>query len=79
MKFLPTIDIWSPGIQEAISRGALRLQPSQWVRCGADNPHAALYAGVTDYGSLYVAHWQGSREATLARYHSLRAALGVKK
>jgi len=75
MTFLPTIDLWDNYSQAALRSGALRLQPGQWVRCGAGNDHAAMFAGVTRGGSIYVAHWQGSRKATLARYHHLREVL----
>lgn len=75
MAFTATIDLWGQGVQEAILNGHLKLQPAQWVRCGRDNNHAALFAGVSEGGTLYVAHWQGSRSATLRRYHDLRQAL----
>jgi len=38
MKYLPTIDLWSSGIIDALHSGALRLQRGQWVRCGQERP-----------------------------------------
>lgn len=38
MKYLPTLDLWAPGMTEALYSGALRLQRGQWVRCGQERP-----------------------------------------
>jgi len=38
MKYLPTIDLWSSGIIDALHSGALRLQRGQWVRSGQERP-----------------------------------------
>lgn len=38
MKYLPTIDLWNPGMTEALYSGALKLQRGQWVRCGQARP-----------------------------------------
>lgn len=75
MAFCKTLNIWDESIRSAIDAGILTPQPGQWVRCGANNDHAALWVGRNRAsGTIYVAHWQGSRAATLARYHALKAA-----
>ena len=57
MKYLPLIDLHSPGVEAAIRLGRLRLQVGQWVRCGKEgNP--SRFVGVVP-GSLWVAHCDG--------------------
>lgn len=76
MSFCRTLNLYDPVIFSAIQTGVLRPQPGQWIRCGENNPHAAMWIGINrKSGTLYAAHWQGSRAATLRRYHSLKAAV----
>lgn len=73
---IKTPNVWDPVIHSALTNGALRLQPGQWVRCGADNDHAAIWVGINPRSKvMYVAHWKGSRAATLRQYHNLKAAV----
>jgi hypothetical protein len=44
MKYLPTIDLWNPGMTEALYSGALKLQRGQWVRCGQAAPSRFIRA-----------------------------------
>lgn len=76
MAFCKTLNVWDPAIRSAIDAGVLNPQPAQWVRCGDDNDHAALWVGRNPKsGTIYIAHWQGSREATLRRYHDLKQVI----
>jgi hypothetical protein len=76
MAFTKTLNVWDPVIRSALDAGTLRPQPAQWVRCGADNDHAALWVGMNrKSGTIYIAHWQGSMAATRERYHTLKAAV----
>ena len=71
MKFQSPVDLWAPGVEEAVLNGTLRLQRGQWVRCGG----AKLSRFVRSTGrSLWVAHWQGSGAATRERFMALVAA-----
>ncbi len=66
MRYIPAVDLWSKGLQEAITRGNLRLQPGQWVYCG--NPdHLSRFVACTD-GYFDVVHWNGSGQATTKRF-----------
>lgn len=73
MKYLPTIDLWTPGIQEALSNGQKRLQVGQRVTAG---PAVGRFVGVSDDGSLCIAWWQGSEAKTINRVNELQQALG---
>lgn len=76
MAFIKTPNVYDPATFDAIESGELKLQPGQWIRCGADNDHAAMWIGRNPQsGVMYAAHWQGSRARTLARYHDLKAAV----
>ena len=55
MKYLPTIDLWSTGIIDALHSGALRLQRGQWVRCGQQRPSRFVRA---TSGSIWAVHPQ---------------------
>lgn len=68
MKYLPTIDLWATGIQEAIHQGQLKLQTGQWVRCGQKNP--SRWVGKVG-NSLWVAHPQGTPKDSYTRFMSL--------
>ena len=54
MKYLPTINLWSDGMIDALLSGQLRLQRGQWVRCGSTKP--SRFFGVTTTGSIWCAH-----------------------
>ena len=54
MKFLPVIDLWKSGIQEAIQRGNLKLQRGQWIKCGNDKP--SRYFGLSKGGCIWAIH-----------------------
>lgn len=77
MAFQKTIDLWTPGVQEALLDGSLTLQPGQWVKCGPG--HAGRYVGITRGRTICVAHWQGSAAKTLMRYHDLRSLFMPKE
>ena len=61
MKYLPTIQLWDNGMTTALSRGQLRLQTGQWVRCGP-NAKPSRFVGVTASGIIWAAHWNPHRE-----------------
>lgn len=68
MKYLPTIDLWQSGIQEAILCGQLRLQPGQWVSCGSTKPSRFVKSTTT---SIWAAHPQGTPKESFQRFMSL--------
>lgn len=70
MKYLPTIDLWAPGVQSALLNGQLKLQSGQWVYCG-DRRQKSRFVRVTKGGCIHVAHWQGNGKDTLERYNQL--------
>lgn len=70
MKFLPTINLWSNGVQDAIIAGQMKLQTGQWVTCGTGNKKAR-FVGVSKGGTLLVAHEQGSPKANAKRFADL--------
>ena len=68
MKYQKAIDLWNTETQESIFNGSLKIQRGQWVKCGSDK----LSRFIKSTGcSLWVAHWQGSSSATLARFKAL--------
>lgn len=67
MLYLPAIDLWNTATIKAIESGQLKLQRGQWVKCGSDK--LGRYVGTK--GSHWVAHWQGSKEATNKRFKDL--------
>jgi hypothetical protein len=60
MKYLPKIDVWAPGITEALRSGALRLQPGQWIECGTGSRkyghYPSRFSHVTRGGGIIVAY-----------------------
>jgi len=54
MKFLPTIDLWQNGVEDAIIRGNLKLQRGQWIKCGNEKP--SRYFGLTKGGCIWAIH-----------------------
>jgi len=68
MKYLPTVNLYLPGVQDDILNGSLRLQAGQWVSCGGGKPSRFVrIAG----NSLWIAHPQGTARATRERFLSL--------
>jgi len=67
MTYLPELNLWSPGIAQAIRSGQLKIQRGQWLRCG-NNPHPCRFVGLTPGGTLHVVHWRGSKAATNAHF-----------
>jgi len=78
MRYLPTINLWAPGMITALQNGQLKLQPGQWVTCGRTD-HKSRYAGITPGGTIYAAHWQGNGADTRKRFHTLLEALGNQR
>ena len=68
MKYTATVDLWTPNTQENILNGSLKLQAGQWVRCGSDKLSRFVKATGT---SLWVAHPQGTPQATRERFQVL--------
>jgi len=54
MKYLPTIDLIAPGVQEAIASGRLKLQRGQWVLCCNRKP--SRYVGLTRGKAIWAVH-----------------------
>ena len=69
MKFLPTVDLWSPAINAAVRSGQLQLLPGQWVRCGQARP--SRWVGVTPGGSLWAVHPHGEAGVSNTRFREL--------
>ena len=72
MRFLPVIDLWNPGIHEAVFNGQLKLQCGQWVRCGSNQ--LSRFVRFTG-GSIWAAHPEGER-GTSRSFPRLCAAAG---
>ena len=58
MKFLPTINVYAPGIIDAIQAGQLTLQTGQWIKCGATSK-SSRWCGITATGTLVATHPEG--------------------
>ena len=54
MKYLPTINLWSKEIQDALLNGNLKLQTGQWVQCGNSKP--SRFVGVNNNKTIWAAH-----------------------
>jgi len=63
MKYLPTLDLWAPGMTEALYSGALQLQRGQWVRCGQARPSRFVRA---TRSSIWAVHPQPDQEKHFA-------------
>ena len=63
MRYLTTLDVWKPSIQDAIKSGQIKLQRGQWLICG-NSSHRCRYVGLLGDRSIWVTHWQGSSKAT---------------
>lgn len=61
------VDVWVEGVQDMIKCGALQLVQGERVLCGANADHPSLYVSHTDH-TIHLIHWQGSEEATKAKY-----------
>lgn len=72
MKYLKTLNMWEPSIQDAVLSGQIKLQPGQWVQCGPG--HKSRFVSVRNGRSIWAAHWQGSGKATQQRFLSLLKA-----
>ena len=68
MKYLPMINLWESGIQEAILCGQLKLQCGQWIKCGNAKPSRFVKAMKH---SIWAAHPQGTPKETYERFMSL--------
>lgn len=66
MRFLPVVDLWNPAINEAVSRGQMKLQKGQWVRCGSDK--LSRWVGLSHGGSLWAVHPDGNGGVSRARF-----------
>ena len=75
MKYLPTIDLWSSGIIDALHTGALKLQRGQWVRCGQERPSRFVRATPA---SIWAIHPQpGQQRQFLSVCESFRRRAGL--
>ena len=61
MRYLPTVQLWDNGMTTALTRGQLRLQTGQWVKCGR-HAKPSRFVGVTASGTIWAAHWHPHRE-----------------
>ena len=76
MRFLPTLDLWDPGIHAAVWFGRLKLQCGQWVKCGKDGA-PARWVCMKPY-SMWVAHSEGEHK-TSRSFPRLCIAAGLGK
>jgi len=78
MRFLPTLDLWNPGVNVAVTSGRLVLQPGQWVKCGSDKPSRMVR--VSDAGVIHAVHPQpGQQDLWLAVVRFNRASRQLDK
>lgn len=61
MKYLPTIDLIAPGVQEALISGRLKLQRGQWVLCCNRKP--SRYVGLTRGKAIWAVHPSPDQES----------------
>ena len=55
MRYTKAINVWAPGVEQAIRQGNLRLQPGQWVKCG-EQAKPSRWVGISRGGSLWAVH-----------------------
>ena len=67
MRYIATLDIWKPSIQDAIKSGQIKLQRGQWLRCG-NSKHRCRYVGLLGDRSIWVTHWMGSSRGTNLKF-----------
>ena len=70
MMYLPELNLWDRAISSAIRNGQIKLQPGQWLRCGAKNQQnkPCRFVRLTQAKTLWVVHWQGSAKATNEKF-----------
>lgn len=71
MKYLPTVDLWSPAIAAAVRTGQLKLQPGQWVRCGSAK--LSRFVKTTKH-TVWAVHPHGEAGVSHTRFRALLAA-----
>jgi hypothetical protein len=76
MKYLPTIDLWNPALNNAVRTGQLKLQTGQWVKCGNDKK--SRFICVKKGGTIWASHWQGDSKSTTKRFKTLLEAARFK-
>ena len=68
MRYLPTLNLWTPSVQDAIKSGQIKLQRGQWLRCGTEGKRCRFVGFLNGRKpsdrSIWVTHWQGSSKAT---------------
>jgi len=80
MKYLPTINLWEPGVGTAVATGHLRLQPGQWVRCGNSRPSRIVRdAGPGGRRTVWAIHPQVEQGADHEQYHRWLNAVRSQK
>lgn len=75
MKYLPTIDLWSNGIIDALHSGALRLQRGQWVRCGQERPSRFVRATPASIWAIHPQPGQARQFLSVCQAFKRRAGL----
>lgn len=71
MRYLPTLNLWNPGVRTAIVTGQLKLISGQWIQCGEG--HKSRFISVNN-GVINAVHWSGTGKATRSKF-LLRARL----
>ena len=76
MRYLPTINLWDPGVQTALLEGRLKLQCGQWVRCG--QRRASRFVCLRPNRVIWAAHPEGKRGTGDSFRRLLTARGGVR-
>jgi hypothetical protein len=77
MRYLPAIDVWQPGISDALQSGQLRLQPGQWIKCGTNEKGRCSRFAYASKGYIRAYHYPDASRKFLqyvetCREHSAR-------
>jgi len=76
MQFLPTIEV-TGAVSLALSKGALTLQPGQWIRIHKDSP-PSRFVRVKPNGVIYAVHPHGKEGVSNERFQEALTCWPVK-
>lgn len=73
MTYITAPDLWDPATEAALRAGLLQLTPGQRIRCGSGR--CAVFAGISQAGTVYAVHYVPGRGYDWRKFHALRLSL----
>ena len=73
MAYITAPDLWDPAVESAVRLGLLALTPGQRIRCGGER--CAVFAGISQAGTVYAVHYVPGQGYNWPKFHALRDTL----